>query len=194
MSRRVTRSSARLAAESGASNISTQARPPPPSTSISTTNRPSLSSRKRKARASSPAASSEETGLASARHGKRQKLGEVSQQSRPPSTRSTRRRSAQNETAMSNNGYAAKNKVQTDVTLMEVSTSAKYTEEPEKQLPTKSGSRRQSSRGIKTQQGMWQVQQWMFHVSDCLTRTVIPSSRISTSTTEETCKQEGAGC
>ncbi|OAG38171.1 hypothetical protein AYO21_07631 [Fonsecaea monophora] len=139
MSRRVTRSSARLAAESGTSTTSPVA-PSNPSTAISTPNRPTASSRKRKApalRASSPIDRSEETSTPSTRRGKRQKLTEQAQPQpaiAQPVSRSTRRRAAQNEVAMSNNG-----------------TSSKYPEESEKQLPSKSSSRRQSSRNNKTQ-------------------------------------------
>ncbi|EXJ70931.1 E3 ubiquitin-protein ligase TRIP12 [Cladophialophora psammophila CBS 110553] len=140
MSRRVTRSSARLAAESGASTTSPAA-PSNPSTAISIPNPPAaVSSRKRKAparRPSSPTDHSEETSPPSARRGKRQKLIEPAQPqptSAQPAPRSTRRRAAQNEVAMSNNG-----------------SSSKYTEESEKQLHSKSSSRRQSSRNNKTQ-------------------------------------------
>ncbi|KIX97578.1 uncharacterized protein Z520_06355 [Fonsecaea multimorphosa CBS 102226] len=138
MSLRVTRSSARLAAESGASTTSPAA-PSNPSTAISTPNPPLASSRKRKApalQASSPTDQSEETSPPSTRRGKRQKLTDQAQPQpaiAQPVSRSTRRRAAQNEVAMSNNG-----------------TSSKYTEESEKQLPSKSSSRRQPSRN-KTQ-------------------------------------------
>ncbi|KIW26064.1 uncharacterized protein PV07_09193 [Cladophialophora immunda] len=136
---RVTRSSARLAAESGASTTSPAA-PSNPSTAISTPNPPTASSRKRKAparRASSPTDHSEETSPPSTRRGKRQKLTEQVQPqpaTAQPVSRSTRRRAAQNEVAMSNNGNPSK-----------------YTEESEKPLPSKSSSRRQSSRNNKTQ-------------------------------------------
>ncbi|ETI19592.1 hypothetical protein G647_09426 [Cladophialophora carrionii CBS 160.54] len=141
MSRRVTRSSARLAAESGVSTTSAPLAPSHPSTSASPPDPPAVTSRKRKApgrRASNPTDDPEEKSPPSTRGGKRQKLAESPQNeptAAPPAARSTRRRSAQKEPAMSNNA-----------------SSSKYHEESEKPLAAKSGSRRQSSRGNKTQE------------------------------------------
>ncbi|KIW63263.1 hypothetical protein, variant [Phialophora macrospora] len=144
MSRRVTRSSARLAAESGLSANPTSLASSQPTTSVSTSNPPATTSRKRKAparRTSNPTDDLEEKSPPSTRGGKRQKLAEPPQPLQteptvaPPTARSTRRRSGQNEPAMSNNA-----------------SSSKYTEDSEKQLPSKSGSRRHSSRNNKTQE------------------------------------------
>ncbi|EXJ54131.1 E3 ubiquitin-protein ligase TRIP12 [Cladophialophora yegresii CBS 114405] len=141
MSRRVTRSSARLAAESGVPATSTPLAPLQSSPSVSIPNPPAATSRKRKApsrRASNPTDDPEEKSPPSTRGGKRQKLAEPPQNeptAPQPAARSTRRRSGQKEPAMSNNA-----------------SSSKYHEESEKPLAAKSGSRRQSSRGNKTQE------------------------------------------
>ena len=152
MSRRVTRSSARLAAGSGDSTTSSPAAPSQPSTSI--LNPPATSSRKRKAsavRASSPAEDPEEKSPPSTRPPKRQKLAEPPQQPEPTTGRTTRRRSAaQNETAMSNIAYVWEDHGPPTTSADLVSSSSKYTEETEKQLASKSGSRRHSSRNNKT--------------------------------------------
>ncbi|KIW59444.1 hypothetical protein, variant [Exophiala xenobiotica] len=131
---RVTRSSARLAAEA--------ATPTPSTDSTQPIRAPSPSSKKRKAssrRTSDPADQSDESGPASGRRGgKRQKLTEPSPPrtttAQPPS-RSTRRRGGANEPEMSNNG-----------------SSSKYTDESIKQTSSKSTSRRPPSRGSKKAQ------------------------------------------
>ncbi|KAL2392303.1 putative ubiquitin fusion degradation protein C12B10.01c [Exophiala dermatitidis] len=128
---RVTRSSARLATESGVSPTS----PTEPSTLPNQP--PPASSKKRKAskrRASSPT-QAEETSPPSARRGKRQKLAEPQQTqstTTPTVPPSTRRRNAANEAAMSNNG-----------------SSSKFTDEPTKQISSKSTSKRPPSRNSK---------------------------------------------
>ncbi|KIW14677.1 hypothetical protein PV08_07461 [Exophiala spinifera] len=126
MSRRVTRSSARLAAETAAPDPSIdQSTNPPPSTS-----------RKRKVssrRTSDPVDQSDEISPASARRGgKRQKLTDSESAVPQPSSKSSRRKGPANETEMSNNG-----------------SSSKYTDESLKQTSSKSASRRPSSRGTK---------------------------------------------
>ena len=57
---------------------------------------------------------------------------------------------------MSNDGYVTQGEVLLDASTNGISPSPKYTEESKKQLPSKSGSRRQSSRGSKAQ-GKWQT-------------------------------------
>ncbi|KAI1608831.1 E3 ubiquitin-protein ligase TRIP12 [Exophiala viscosa] len=132
---RVTRSAARLAAESAAPTT-----PTPETTQPSQP--PATSTRKRKApsrRASDPTDKSEEPSPASTRQGtKRQKLVETTPTQVSPAQsvpRTTRRRGVTNESAMSNNA-----------------SSSKYTDEATKQTSSKSSSRRTSSRGNKKTQ------------------------------------------
>ncbi|KAK5219137.1 Ubiquitin fusion degradation protein 4 [Exophiala xenobiotica] len=151
MSRRVTRSSARLAAEAATPTPSTDSTQPVPA--------PSPSTKKRKAssrRTSDPADLSDESGPPSGRRGgKRQKLIEPS----PPRTttaqplsRSTRRRGVANEPEMSNNGLVISGDAQMRRMIDGSSSSSKYTDESIKQASSKSTSRRPSSRGNKKAQ------------------------------------------
>ncbi|KIX04003.1 uncharacterized protein Z518_07556 [Rhinocladiella mackenziei CBS 650.93] len=149
MFRRVTRSSARLAAESGAPTTTNPADPPQPS------NPRPVSSKKRKApsrRASSPTDHSDETNPASHRRGKRQKLAEPPQ-AQPPtaqiSSRSSRRRSATNEPAMSNNGWAFIHDAIAEAAAKGSRSSSKYADESPKQISSKSSSKRPPSRNNK---------------------------------------------
>ncbi|KAJ9614171.1 Ubiquitin fusion degradation protein 4 [Cladophialophora chaetospira] len=151
MSRRVTRSSARLAAESGASTTNlTPAAPSQPPAALATSVPPATSSKKRKnppRRASNPADSPEERSPPSTRAGKRQKLAEPALQ--PEQTPTTRKRSGQNEVAMSNNAYVLEASALRAALADHASSSSKYTEESEKSLSSKSTSRRHSSRNNK---------------------------------------------
>lgn len=152
MSRRVTRSAARLAAESAA--------PTSPTTDTTqATQPPATSSRKRKApprRASDPTDQSDEPSPASSRRGgKRQKLAETPQgQASAAQTvpRSTRRRGVTNEPAMSSNGYVRREDGLMRRKTDRDSSSSKHNEEATKQASTKSTSRRPSSRGNKKTQ------------------------------------------
>src|SRR2546423_2185296 len=149
MSSRVTRSSARLAAD------------PPAAVAISSpTNLPSqtsTSSKKRKAPArpdSSPIqTSTQPTPQSSSRRSKRQKVADTSPQPSltAPSSRASRRRGALTEPAMSNTGYVGEGLHQYSG-LINYRTSSKHPEESSKALQDhKTASKRPSSRNKKSQ-------------------------------------------
>lgn len=143
MSRRVTRSSVRLAAEAAAPDSSIdQPTHPPPS-----------ASRKRKAssrRTSDPVEQPDETSPSSTRRGgKRQKLTESESTVAQPSSKSSRRRGPANEPEMSNNGFVNSRTMDMNKLADRFSSSSKYTDESIKQTSSKSASRRPSSRGNK---------------------------------------------
>ena len=150
MSSRVTRFSARLAADPRAAVANSNPINPPTQTSTT--------SKKRKAPArpdSSPIQpSTEPTPQSSSRRSKRQKLAENPPQpspTAPPPPRASRRRGAVTEPAMSNTGYAREN-LRRALGLIGYRTSSKHTEEPSK-VPqaTKTSSKRPSSRSKKSQ-------------------------------------------
>ncbi|KAK4945791.1 Ubiquitin fusion degradation protein 4 [Elasticomyces elasticus] len=152
MSRRVTRSAARLAAESAAPTTPTPDTTQPPQP-------PATSTRKRKApsrRASDPTDQSDEPSPASIRRGsKRQKLAETTPtQASPPQPvpRTTRRKGVTNDSEMSNNAYVGKDYGSSGPVADKDSSSSKYTDEATKQTSSKSSSRRPSSRGNKKTQ------------------------------------------
>lgn len=167
MSRRVTRSSARLAAESAAPVTSaavTQAAPPPP-----------VSTKKRKAtgrRTSSPVEQSDETSpTTSRRGGKRQKVADNPQSPPPtaqPASRLSRRRGATNESEMSNNGLVDMGNDAQAGRANRDSSSSIYTDESTKPLSSKPSSKRPSSRSNnkKTQPG---TTSWLFGEPSILT-------------------------
>jgi E3 ubiquitin-protein ligase TRIP12 len=149
MSSRVTRSSARLAADppaAGANSI--PANPPTQS---------STSSKKRKAPArpdTSPFQTLiEPTTQSSSRRSKRQKVADTAPQPSPTALppRASRRRGAVTEPAMSNTGYAP-HELHQDAGLIDRRTSSKHTEESSKApQTTKTASKRPSSRSKKSQ-------------------------------------------
>jgi E3 ubiquitin-protein ligase TRIP12 len=149
MSSRVTRSSARLAADPPAA-IAT----PLPTNPLAA---PSTTSKKRKAPArpdsSLAQTSTETTPQSSTRRSKRQKVADTPPQRSPtaPQPRTSRRRGAVTETAMSNTGYGMQG-VGQDAGLIKYRTSSKQSEELSKapQAP-KTASNRPSSRSKKSQ-------------------------------------------
>jgi E3 ubiquitin-protein ligase TRIP12 len=147
MSSRVTRSSARFAADSPAA-AANSTKPP---------TQPSTTSKKRKAPArldSSPIqTSAEPTPQSNSRRSKRQKVAETPPEPSPsaPPPRASRRRGAVTEPAMSNTGYAMQGLHQ-DFGLSDYRTSSRHTEESSAApQATKSGSKRPSSRSKKSQ-------------------------------------------
>ncbi|KAK5058768.1 hypothetical protein LTR84_011032 [Exophiala bonariae] len=146
MSRRVTRSSARLAAEAAPSaalpsnpDISPPSRPPP------------ATSRKRKApghRSSSPIDPTEESTPSSVpTRGKRQRVADhppAQTQPLPPS-RSSRSKASTTDTAMSNNAYVLQSIENLGNTAESTRSSSRFMDEPSQQLTSKSRSRRPSS-------------------------------------------------
>jgi E3 ubiquitin-protein ligase TRIP12 len=146
MSSRVTRSSARFAADPPAAAANFTKPPTEPSTS-----------KKRKAPArldSSPIqTSTEPTPQSSSRRSKRQKVAETPLELSPsaPPPRASRRRGAVTEPAMSNTGYAMQDLHQR-VGLSDYRTSSKHTEESSAApQASKSVSKRPSSRSKKSQ-------------------------------------------
>ena len=147
MSSRVTRSSARFAADPPAA-AANSTKPP---------TQPSTTSKKRKAPArpdSSPIqTSTEPTPQSSSRRSKRRKVAETPPDPSPsaPPLRASRRRGAVTEPAMSNTGYAMQDLHQ-GVGLSDYRTSSKHTEESSAApQATKSVSKRPSSRSKKSQ-------------------------------------------
>jgi E3 ubiquitin-protein ligase TRIP12 len=162
MSRRVTRSSARLAAESGSSVSGPPSTDPPqPSLSIPIQKPPPATSRKRKATArpgSSPAEPPETKSPPSTnRRGKRQKLTDPAEETAPEPARSraparaSRKRASQADSAMSNHAYAVDEEAVMVRDADEFSSSSKYTEESEKQPTSKS--KRPSTRTARVPSG-----------------------------------------
>jgi E3 ubiquitin-protein ligase TRIP12 len=144
MSSRLTRSSARFAAD-------------PPAAAANSTKPPTQPSKKRKAPArpdSSPIlTSTEPTPQSSSRRSKRRKVAETPPDPSPsaPLSRASRRRGAVTEPAMSNTGYAMQDLHQ-GVGLSDYRTSSKHTEESSTApQTTKSLSKRPSSRSKKSQ-------------------------------------------
>lgn len=147
MSHRVTRSSARLAAESGIQPTSS-------ADPIESSNPATAPSRKRKAssRRTSTPEQSAESSPSSTRRGKRQKLTEPPQSQPspvPPVPRTSQRRSAVNEPAMSNNGWVKRRPDGAGTPTNGISSSSKFTDESTKQIPVKSSSKRPPSRNNK---------------------------------------------
>ncbi|EXJ90860.1 E3 ubiquitin-protein ligase TRIP12 [Capronia coronata CBS 617.96] len=147
MSRRVTRSSARLAAESGIPSASS-------TDPTQTSDPPAASSRKRKAssrRTSSPE-QPEATTPPSTRRGKRQKLTEPPQaQSSParPAPRTSRRKGAGIDPAMSNNGWVTRDHEDAGATAKVISSSSNFADQSTKQTSSKPSSKHPPSRSNK---------------------------------------------
>ncbi|KEF63848.1 E3 ubiquitin-protein ligase TRIP12 [Exophiala aquamarina CBS 119918] len=151
MSRRVTRSSARLAAESGAPSTTLSPDSDPSPTSLP----PSGLSKKRKApgrRPSSPVDPLQDSSPSSAPpRGKRQKVVEPPQPQAPSlqPSRTSRSKTSSTATAMSNNAWASPSTVSQDKSAEKLRSSSRYTDEASKQLTSKSNSRRPSSSNNK---------------------------------------------